>query len=68
MIHIIKFRANDLHPSKGKQIEFNKKIANELFKFTESHHSVTFICLSLTAPDIREQITAEFSLSPARGD
>ena len=42
MIYISKFRSNDLNPSKGKQIEFNKTVIDNFFEFTDREHIVTF--------------------------
>lgn len=68
MIYISKFRSNDLNPSKGKQIEFNKGVVDRFFNFTDSEHSVDFECRSIINPDLTEDIHVEFKLSPSRGD
>lgn len=68
MIYISKFRSNDLNPSKGKQIEFNKTIIDNFFNFTDSEHIVTFECHSILHADIKENIRVKLKLSPARGD
>ena len=68
MIFVTKFRANDLNPSKGKQIEFNKGVVESLFGFTKSEEDATFVCCSLAAPAVKSTIKVHFTLSPARGD
>lgn len=68
MIYISKFRSNDLNPSKGKQIEFNKTVIDNFFKFTNNEHIATFECYSILHTDIKENIRVELKLSPARGD
>ena len=68
MIFVTKFRANDLNPSKGKQIEFNKGVVKSIFGFTKSEEDATFVCCSLAAPSVKSTIKVHFTLSPARGD
>lgn len=68
MIYITKFRANDLNPSKGKQIEFNSAVVSEFFGFTEEHHEIVFRCKSAIDASVNRRIKASLSLSPARGD
>ena len=68
MIFVTKFRANDLNPSKGKQIEFNKGVVESIFGFTKSEEDATFVCCSLAAPSVKSTIKVHFTLSPARGD
>ena len=68
MIYISKFRSNDLNPSKGKQIEFNKTVIDNFFEFTDREHIVTFECHSILHTDIKEIIRVELKLSPSRGD
>ena len=68
MIYISKFRSNDLNPSKGKQIEFNKGVVDKFFNFTGSEHIVDFECHSVLNPNLKEDIHVEFKLSPSRGD
>lgn len=68
MIYISKFRSNDLNPSKGKQIEFNKGVVDKFFNFTDSEHIVDFECHSVLNPNLKEDIHVEFKLSPSRGD
>lgn len=51
MIYISKFRSNDLNPSKGKQIEFNKGVVDKFFNFTGSEHIVDFECHSVLNPN-----------------
>lgn len=68
MIYISKFRSNDLNPSKGKQIEFNKTVIDNFFEFTDREHIVTFECHSILHADIKENIRVELKLSPSRGD
>lgn len=68
MIYISKFRSNDLNPSKGKQIEFNKVVVDKFFNFTESEHFVDFECHSILNTNLKEDIHVEFKLSPSRGD
>lgn len=68
MIYISKFRSNDLNPSKGKQIEFNKGVVDKFFNFTGSEHIVDFEYHSVLNPNLKEDIHVEFKLSPSRGD
>lgn len=68
MIFISKFRSNDLNSSNGKQIEFNKTIADDFFNFTDHSHLLKFECRSILNPTIRENIKAKLILSPSRGD
>ena len=68
MIYISKFRSNDLNPSKGKQIEFNKGVVDKFFNFTGSEHIVDFEFHSVLNPNLKEDIHVEFKLSPSRGD
>ena len=68
MIYVTKFRANDLNPSKGKQIEFNIGVIRSLFQFTSDQESAEFKCYSLADPSIKRTIKASFTKSPARGD
>lgn len=68
MIYISKFRSNDLNPSKGKQIEFNKGVVDKFFNFTESEHTVDFECHSILNTHLKEDIHVEFKLSPSRGN
>ena len=35
MVYVTKFRANDLNPSKGKQIEFNQRAVSNFFGFEQ---------------------------------
>lgn len=68
MIYISKFRANDLNPSKGKQIEFNKKVIDEFFHFTNNDYFVEFECCSINNPAIKTNVKTHLRLSPSRGD
>ncbi len=68
MIYISKFRSNDLNPSKGKQIEFNKTVIDNFFNFTDSEYVTTFECRSILQVDVKENIRVELKLSPSRGD
>lgn len=68
MIFVTKFRANDLNPSKGKQIEFNKGVVDSLFGFSKPHEDAEFECCTLANPSFRQRIQVNFTLSPARGD
>lgn len=68
MIYISKFRANDLNPSKGKQIEFNKKVIEEFFHFTNNDYFVEFECCSINNPTIKTNVKIHLRLSPSRGD
>ena len=68
MIYISKFRSNDLNPSRGKQIEFNKGVVESFFNFTNEEHAVEFECHSILDTELKEKIRVEFKLSPARGD
>lgn len=68
MVYITKFRANDLNPSKGKQIEFNNGVAQKFFGFTADTHSVAIECRSMADTKFKKKITVSFKLSPARGD
>lgn len=68
MIYISKFRSNDLNPSKGKQIEFNRSVVEGFFNFTNNEHVVYFECHSIIDARIKESIRVELKLSPSRGD
>lgn len=68
MIYITKFRANDLNPSKGKQIEFNSAVVSKFFGFTEERHEIVFRCKSAVDSSVNRKIKATLSLSPSRGD
>ena len=68
MIYITKFRSNDLHPSKGKQIEFNTNVAKSFFNFTDDKYDIAIECHSLSNILYSSIIKAELRLSPARGD
>lgn len=68
MIYITKFRANDLNPSKGKQIEFNSAVVSKFFGFTEERHEIVFRCKSAADSSVNRKIKATLSLSPSRGD
>lgn len=68
MIFVSKFRANDLNPSKGKQIEFNKGAVDSFFGFTKPEEDAVFDCYSLSSPSIKRSIKVHFTLSPSRGD
>ena len=68
MIYISKFRSNDLNPSKGKQIEFNKGVIDKFFNFTTNELIVNFECHSILDTDKTENIRVELKLSPSRGD
>ena len=67
MIKIFKFRANDLNPSAGKQIEFNSAVAKDFFHFVKERE--TIVCHYINANGKEEKIIeSDLSLSPARGD
>lgn len=68
MIYITKFRSNDLNPSKGKQIEFNKGVAEDFFGFHDDSATILFNCLSLTDKQVNKSIVAHLKLSKSRGD
>lgn len=68
MIYITKFRANDLNPSKGKQIEFNIGVVSKIFQFKSDQEEGVFKCSSLADPSFDRTIKASFTKSPARGD
>ena len=67
MIRVFKFRANDLNPSAGKQIEFNSAVVQSFFHFTKDTEEI--VCHYIDQ-DGREGMTirSSLSLSPARGD
>lgn len=70
MIALFRFRANDLNPSKGKQIEFNSdKVAN-FFEFTNSEEKVIFQYKSLDKGGLYDDfiIKVYLKLSPSRKD
>lgn len=67
-MYISSFRKNDLDPSGGKQIEFNKKVSEEFFGFTESSYNLTFECYSLLDPEIYSEVEVFLSRSDGRGD
>lgn len=68
MTYVTKFRANDLNPSKGKQIEFNKGVVDTFFKFTADEATAEFECHSLADDAFKKTIKVSFKVSPARGD
>ncbi len=67
---VLKFRANDLNPSLGKQIEFNPNVINTFFKFTNDVENIVFIYKSIFDNDTNDETRINLSLkkSPARGD
>lgn len=67
MIRVFKFRANDLNPSAGKQIEFNSAVVQSFFHFTKDTEEI--VCHYIDSNG-REGMTikSSLSLSPARGD
>lgn len=67
MIRVFKFRANDLNPSAGKQIEFNSAVVQSFFHFTKDKEEI--VCHYIDSNG-REGMTikSSLSLSPARGD
>lgn len=68
MIYITKFRLNDLNPSKGKQIEFNKRVVDEFFQFQSDNVTIFLNCMSVNDASVNMKIKAQLSLSPSRGD
>ena len=68
MVYVTKFRANDLNPSKGKQIEFNQRAVSNFFGFEQSECVATIECRSLGDDAFKKVINAHFKLSPERGD
>lgn len=68
MIYITKFRSNDLNPSKGKQIEFNKRVVDEFFQFQGDDVTIILNCMSIKDASVNVNIKAQLSLSPSRGD
>lgn len=70
MIALFKFRANDLNPSKGKQIEFNVEKVTNFFEFTNDEEHVTFQYRSLERGGAfdGQTIKVYLKLSPSRGD
>lgn len=70
MIALFKFRANDLNPSKGKQIEFNVEKVTNFFEFTNDEEHVTFQYKSLERGGAfdGQTINVYLKLSPSRGD
>ena len=58
MIFVTKFRANDLNPSKGKQIEFNIGVVKNMFHFTSDQESGEIKCLSLADNSVDGKIKA----------
>lgn len=68
MIYITKFRANDLNPSKGRQIEFTSAVVSKFFGFTEEHHEIVFRCKSAIDSSVNRKIKAFLTLSPSRRD
>lgn len=67
---VIKFRANDLTPSYGKQIEFNPRISKDFFEFTNDSEKIQIIYQGLTPEDPNNgtKINVNLDVSPARGD
>lgn len=70
MIALFKFRANDLNPSKGKQIEFNIEKVTNFFEFTNTEEHVIFQYKSLERGGEYDGQTIKvyLKLSPSRGD
>lgn len=68
MIYVTKFRANDLNPSKGKQIEFNIGVVKSLFQFASDQEYAEFKCVSIEDSSKEKKIKVSFTKSPARGD
>ena len=70
MIALFKFRANDLNPSKGKQIEFNIEKVTKFFEFTNTEEHVIFQYKSLERGGEYDGQTIKvyLKLSPSRGD
>lgn len=70
MIRIFNFRKNDLNPSAGKQIEFNKDVVSSFFKFTTEEADIKVTYKSLNPDDALNgrQIKNKLTLSPSRGD
>jgi hypothetical protein len=50
MIFVTNFRANDLNPSKGKQIEFNKGVIDTFFKFSNPEEDAVFLTTGYSLP------------------
>ena len=67
MIKIFKFRANDLNPSAGKQIEFNSVVAKDFFHFVNDRETIVCHYIDINGKD-GKIIESGLSLSPARGD
>jgi len=67
MIKIFKFRANDLNPSAGKQIEFNSAVAKDFFHFVNDRETIVCHYIDVNGRE-RNVIESGLSLSPARGD
>jgi type II restriction-modification system restriction subunit len=65
-----KFRKNDLIPSSGKQIEFNKEYATDFFELESDSAEVKFTYRSLLESKEHEGVTLKVTLklSPTRGD
>ena len=70
MIRIFKFRANDLNPSNGKQIEFSSKTIQDFFEFHDAEVTVVFIYKGLTKKELfyDKRISSTLKQSPERGD
>ena len=67
MIRVFKFRANDLNPSAGKQVEFNSAVVESFFHFTKKEEEI--ICHYIDSNGKESAIIKSgLSLSPARGD
>lgn len=67
MIKIFKFRANDLNPSAGKQIEFNSAVAQDFFHFINNTEEI--VCHYIDSEGREKMaIRSSLTLSPARGD
>ena len=67
MIKIFKFRTNDLHPSAGKQIEFNTAVVRDFFEFTEEKVQIVCHCIDANGKEL-QIVKSLLRLSPARGD
>ena len=67
MIKIFKFRANDLNPSAGKQIEFNTAVSKDFFHFVNDRETIFCHYIDANGQE-KNVIESSLSLSPARGD
>lgn len=70
MIHIFKFKKNDLNPSSGKQLEFSSSEIEQFFRFKNPEVTIQINYISFESASALNNIRfySTFKLSPKRGD